>query len=74
MAANKELVRRYIDDVLAAGNLQAVDQLVAADYSDSSPGAIGGHGPEVVRASQTRLRNLFRDIQYHLDQLVAEGD
>ena len=72
--ANKELVRRYIEEVLAGGNLKALDTLMAPDYVDSSPEAEAGRGPEVVRIAQERVRALFRDIHYHVDQLVAEGD
>lgn len=74
LAANKEVIRRYVEEVLSTGNLQVLDSLVTADYVDSSPGAPEGHGPEVIRAAQTRLRGLFRDIHYRVDQLVAEGD
>ncbi|HZF07223.1 MAG TPA: ester cyclase [Thermoanaerobaculia bacterium] len=72
--ANKDLARRYIEEVLAGGDLKALDTLLAPDYVDSSPGAEAGRGPEVVRVAQERVRALFRDLHYHIDQLVAEGD
>jgi predicted ester cyclase len=74
LEANKALVRRYIDEVLAGGDLKVLDTLVAPDYADSSPGADEGRGPEVIRVAQGRVRALFRDIHYRVDQLVAEGD
>jgi predicted ester cyclase len=73
--ANKALVRRYIEEALSGGDLKVLDQLVAADYVDSSSGgAENGHGPEAVRTAQGRVRALFKDIRYHVDVLVAEGD
>ena len=57
--ANKAVVQRYIENVLSAGKLEEIDQLVAEGYVDSTPGAAAGaRGPEVVRASQRRLREL----------------
>src|SRR5262249_24021358 len=41
---NKAVVRRYIEEVLAGGDLKVLDTLVAPDYSDSSPGAEAGIG------------------------------
>lgn len=74
-AANKELVRRYIDEVLSQGNLDRLDQLIAPGYVDSSPGADEpGAGPERVRAAQRRMRALFSRIAYRVDHLIAEDD
>jgi predicted ester cyclase len=72
--ANKTLVRRYIEEALSGGDLKVLDLIVAPNYVDSSPGAEDGRGPEVIRAAQGRIRALFKDIRYHLEQLVAEGD
>lgn len=73
--ANKAVVERYIEDVLGAGRLEEIDQLVAEGYVDSTPGsAEGARGPEVVRANQRRLRERFDNVRYSIDQLVAEGD
>jgi predicted ester cyclase len=74
LAGNKAVVRRYIEEVLSGGDLKVLDQLVAPDYVDSSPSAEAGHGPEAIRAAQARVRALFRDIHYRIDQLIAEGD
>lgn len=74
-AANKALVRRYIDEVLSAGRLEALDELVSSDFVDSTPGALpDARGPEVVRRSQQRAREIFPEIRYRIDDLIAEGD
>jgi steroid delta-isomerase-like uncharacterized protein len=74
-AANKELVRRYIDEVLSAGHLDALDQLLAPDFEDSTPGAAKDlHGPDVIRRAQTKARMIFPEVQYTVDDLIAEGD
>lgn len=73
--ANKAVVRRYIENVLGAGKLEEIDQLIAPGYVDSTPGSVeGARGPEVVRTNQRRLRERFDNVRYTIDQLVAEGD
>jgi predicted ester cyclase len=73
--ANRDVVRRYIDEVLSQGNLDRLEQLIAPGYVDSSPGADErGAGPERVRIAQRRVRALFSRIAYRVDHLIAEED
>jgi len=75
MSANKALVRRYLDEILSAGRLDQLDQLLAADFVDSTPGAPKDmRGPEVVRAAQQRAREIFPKVEYKVEDLIAEGD
>jgi predicted ester cyclase len=74
-AANRALVQRYLEEVLSRGRLDHLDQMVAPGYVDSSTGAGDAErGPALVRAAQGRVRSLFSDISYNVDQLIAEGD
>lgn len=75
MGANKDLVRRYLSEVLSAGKLDVLDQLLAPDFVDSTPGAPKDiRGPEVIRASQARARKIFPEVSYTVEDLIAEGD
>lgn len=75
VAANKALVQRYISEILAGGRLDLLEDLVSSDFVDRTPGApAGSRGPEVIRESQARARELFQDIHYSIDDLIAEGD
>lgn len=75
LAANKTVVRRYIDEVLSAGRLDALGELLSPDFKDSTPGAAKDvRGPEVVRTSQAKARAIFPEVQYTVDDLIAEGD
>jgi predicted ester cyclase len=75
VGANKTLVQRYISEVLAGGRLDLLPDFVSADFVDRTPGAPAGSiGPEVIRESQARARELFQDIHYTIDDLIAEGD
>lgn len=73
--ANKTLVQRYIGEILAGGRLDLLADFVSPDFVDRTPGAPAGvRGPELIRESQARARELFQDIQYTIDDLIAEGD
>jgi steroid delta-isomerase-like uncharacterized protein len=75
IAANKALVRRYLAEILSAGRLELLDQLLASDFVDSTPGAPRDvRGPELVRAAQERAREIFPEVEYKVDDLIAEGD
>jgi ketosteroid isomerase-like protein len=72
--ANKALVRHYLQ-ILSGGTLADLDQVVGADFVDRTPGVPGGvYGPDAIRASQRRARELFENIRYNLEDLIAEGD
>lgn len=72
--ANKEVVRRYLQ-LLSGGNLADLDQVVGPDFVDRTPGVPADvYGPDVIRQSQRQARELFQNIRYAVDDLVAEGD
>ncbi|HBL27092.1 MAG TPA: ester cyclase [Acidobacteria bacterium] len=75
IAANKALVRRYLIEILTAGHLDRLEELVGPDFLDSTPGAPQDRrGPDVVRTAQQRAREIFPEIEYQIDDLVAEKD
>jgi ketosteroid isomerase-like protein len=71
---NKALVRRYLTEVLAAGRLDKLDQVVAANFVDRSPGASTARGPAVVRQIRQNLGALFAKLEYTPQEVVAEDD
>ena len=72
--ANKEVVRRYLQ-ILGGGALDQLDQVLGPDFVDRTPGAPPNvYGPEAIRQSQRKARDLFQDIRYAVDDLIAEGD
>jgi len=73
--ANKALVRRYFDEALSTGRLEVLDELVATDFADRTPGAPEDQkGPDVIREAQKRAREIFPQIRYTIGDLIAEGD
>jgi predicted SnoaL-like aldol condensation-catalyzing enzyme len=74
---NKAIVQRWYKDIFEKGNLAVADEIFAADYTNHDPsGPLGGRprGPEGAQALATTYRGAFPDLQFTLDDQVAEGD
>jgi steroid delta-isomerase-like uncharacterized protein len=72
---NKALVRRFYDEVWSKGNVDAADDIFAADYvrHDLRPGnpLTGPAGQKKIAAD---FRAAFPDLRQTIDLIVAEGD
>jgi predicted ester cyclase len=68
--SNKAVVERFIVEAWNGGNLDVVDELVHATYAISGL----GHGPEAVKRNMQIYRTAFPDLEWHIEQLVAEGE
>ncbi len=72
---NKALSRRFIEEVLNAGNLEVVDELVAEDHVHHDPAMPEeGHGRENVKEFASMYRSAFPDIHVQIEDQIAEGD
>jgi predicted ester cyclase len=71
--ANKAVVSHYLQ-ILGGGSLYELDQVIGSDFLDRTPGAPKTQGPNSIRDSQKRARELFEGIRYKVGDLVAEGD
>ncbi len=71
---NKAVYSHFIQQVFNEGNFDALDELLAPDYSieEAPPGT--AQGAEGVKQIVTMFRGAFPDLQITLDELVAEGD
>ena len=74
---HRELVQRYFDEVTNKGNLDLVDEMFAADYShhdpaNPDPGGVGS--VEDVKFHLRALRRAFPDINFHVDDTIADND
>jgi predicted ester cyclase len=72
---NKQVVRRFYEELWNRGNFRAADDLVSADYvrHDLRPGE-APPGPEGQKAVAQRFREAFPDVTLEVEALVAEGD
>jgi steroid delta-isomerase-like uncharacterized protein len=67
---NREAVRRVYDEVLNAGRLDLLTQMVSDDYV----AADGTRGAGAFSERLAKLRTAFPDIHYTVEDLVVEGD
>jgi len=75
LEANKELVRRFYEEVWNLGNLDVADEVFAPEYlrHDSRPSE-----PKPGPAGQKRIaadfRTAFPDLSFEVDLVLAEGE
>jgi predicted ester cyclase len=71
---NREIIRRFNEEVWGEGRLELVDELCSADLVNhsSAPGGLGGR--DGVRHEVQRVRALFPDLLIHTGDIICEGD
>ena len=71
---NKALFRRTYEEFFNQRNDSIADELVAPDFinHDAPPGR--NRGPESMRGLAAWLRAAFPDLQFTVEELIAEGD
>ena len=70
---NKEVVRRFINEVFNNGNLSVIPNLIALEYVMHAPaGKI--EGQEGIKQYVTIVRTAFPDINISIEEMVAEKD
>ena len=71
---NKEVVRRFFEEVWNKNNLDLADELLVTDYTDHNapPGSTGGI--EGYKQSVAMFRSAFPDLTFTLDDIRGEGD
>ena len=72
--ANKTLFTRFINEVLNNKNVNAVDELMAANYIDHNPAPGVPSGTEGMKQLMSMFFSAFPDLHATIDVLVAEGD
>lgn len=74
--ANKNLVRRYLDEVGSQGKLEVVDEISASDFVNHFPAFAGGDavGSDKVKTFVSVMRETAPDRHLTIEDLIAEGD
>jgi predicted SnoaL-like aldol condensation-catalyzing enzyme len=68
---NKAVVRRFMNEVLADGNLDVADEVLSPDYVNV---AVGGTDLDGVKAMVTATSAALKEQRFEDEELVAEGD
>lgn len=72
--SNKSIMQRFWDEVFNQGNAMAADEIVGADYLNHDPAPGEQPGRAGLMAFVTYLRAGFPDVQFDVEEFVAEGD
>jgi steroid delta-isomerase-like uncharacterized protein len=70
---NKDLIRRFVEEVQCQHNLALVDELFSPDYVDHT-GIADPPDREGARMAFVRLLEAFPDHRFIVHQQLAEGD
>ncbi len=71
---NKKTARRIVIEVINGGNLDLVDSLIAADFVEHAAPPGVPQGRDSFRTMIPMLRSAFPDLEYSIEDQVAEGD
>jgi predicted ester cyclase len=73
-SANKELLRRFYNDVYVDWNMEVADDLLSPQFTSHDWPESGPRGPKAFRGYYSALRSAVPDARYEVDDLIAEGD
>lgn len=71
---NKDVVRRFYEDVISQGKVHLLPDLVGEDYTEVWEGERYGVGLEGAREHALGVRQTYPDLQISVDRQIAEGD
>jgi len=70
---NKAVVRRFIEEIFVKGNVAAVDQLAAADFTPRSWPSVSP-GLENLKQAVARVSASLSEVRMTIEDMIAEGD
>jgi steroid delta-isomerase-like uncharacterized protein len=71
---NKALVRRFVDKVQSAGDIDAVDELCSPEFVNHSAPPRVPPNCEGVKQLTTMFRRAFPDSYFTVEDMIAEGE
>lgn len=69
---NKEVVRRFIEEVLGKGNIEVMDETHHEQVLMSGPGRLADR--ESNKAANARFHEIMDDVAVTIDEMIAERD
>jgi steroid delta-isomerase-like uncharacterized protein len=69
----KRIVQRFVDEVLAAGRVETIEELVASDFV-SHTWDMTDAGRDKLKDTTPQMHGRLTDVQMTVEDLVAEGD
>jgi steroid delta-isomerase-like uncharacterized protein len=74
LARNKELVRLLMEEDISKGDVEVAARIIHPDFVDHTNPPGMQHGLEGHNAIVALFRAVFPDLQWRIDDLIAEGD
>jgi steroid delta-isomerase-like uncharacterized protein len=71
---NKKLVRRLMEDDISRGDEATAEAIIHPDFFDHTNPPGMQHGLEGHKAIVRLFRAVFPDLEWRIDDLIAEGD
>ncbi len=71
---NKEVVRRYTEEVWSQGKLDLIDEIIGDGYVFHDPLTPGVEGREAIKQLIAAYRVAYPDLHFTIEDLIAEGD
>lgn len=71
---NKQFMRQFIEETINRKNLDALNRLVAENFVEEVPFPGQGPGREGLRYALGIFLSAFPDIQWVVDEQIAEGE
>jgi steroid delta-isomerase-like uncharacterized protein len=72
--ANKEIVRRFYEEVFNQRNVKAIDELVHPEFLNHDPTPVASRDPESMKQFIHTITQAFPDHHHAIFDLIAEGD
>jgi len=71
-SSSKDIVRRYLEEVVSTGDLERVSEFVDSQYVDhNDPGVAGIEG---AKRHISAVRSTWDDLKVTVDEQIEEGD
>lgn len=72
---NKTIVRRFYEEVINQGNVNAIDELMDVEHQDHGEVLFGSvHGREAIKQGIIAFTTVVPDYHVTVEDIVAEGD
>ncbi len=71
---NKALNRRFVEEVINQGNIEAIDELIDPGVVDHSAPEGFPTGREGAKQFAAMMRSAFPDLHLTIEDMIAEGD
>lgn len=72
---NKTIVRHFYEEVMNKGNVDLLDEIMAADFKDHGETLFGSpQGRDTLKQGIIASRSVFADLTVELHEIIADGE